>query len=378
MNFNAPSSSNIGCISGANPNANLWSLVGAIHLGGDVLDIQIECSPFSIGRKPNASLRLSFGTVSGYHALIHCEGEHIFVEDLNSTNGTFVNGVRVMNERIAIKEDDLIHFAEAPFRVRNRFGDCANAGTIAENISDRALALVQLDRLMEQRLVVPHMQPILRLETLQQTGFEILARSRLIGLESATSLFDAASRLGLEVELSQLMREEGVLAAKALDPSYWIYFNIHPKELYHKSFFESLANLRNLAGDVPLVLEIHEAAVTSPELMCELHSHIQDFDIQLAYDDFGSGQARLAELIKARPQVIKFDMSLIRGIDKADSKHIQVIRNLVAMVRDLDVQTLAEGIESEAESQCCKDLGFELAQGYFFGKPRPICIKGDQ
>lgn len=349
-----------------------WFLYGASHSGGDVRQIPIESSPFSIGRKSNTSLCLSFGTVSGLHALIHVDGGEISLQDLNSTNGTFVNGIRLKDARVSLKEDDLIHFAEAPFRIRKQINTPDNAGTIAGNISDQALALVQFDRLMAHRLVVPHMQPIVQLETHERHGFEILGRSRLLGLESAGSLFDAAKLLGLEVELSQMMRWEGVVAAKALDSAQWSYFNIHPKEIQEESFFDSLTNLRALAGSVPLVLEVHEAAVTSPKMMCDLHARLKDLNIYLAYDDFGSGQARLAELINARPWVIKFDMSLVRDIDKADAHHRHVVRNLVSMVRDLDVQPLAEGIETAEEAQCCKDLGFALGQGYFFGKPTPI------
>ena len=68
----------------------------------------------------------------------------------------------------------------------------------------------------------------------------------------------------------------------------------------------------------------------------------------------------------------EFDMSLIRSIHTAPIGHCQMVGNLVRMVRDLGVVPLAEGVECEEERQACVHLGFELAQGFHFGKPAPL------
>jgi hypothetical protein len=105
--------------------------------------------------------------------------------------------------------------------------------------------------------------------------------------------------------------------------------------------------------------------------MFELKARLKDLNIQIAYDDFGAGQNRLAELCNAAPDVLKFDMGLIRDIDKASPERVKVLGSLVQIVLDLGVQPLAEGIENENEAEVCKDLGFTLAQGYHFGRPAP-------
>jgi EAL domain-containing protein (putative c-di-GMP-specific phosphodiesterase class I) len=79
---------------------------------------------------------------------------------------------------------------------------------------------------------------------------------------------------------------------------------------------DSLTKVREMTGNTDLVLEIHESSVTNPVSMQTLHSAMKDLDIRLAYDDFGSGQARLAELIEARPDYVKFDISLNRFSDR--------------------------------------------------------------
>ena len=74
----------------------------------------------------------------------------------------------------------------------------------------------------------------------------------------------------------------------------------------------------------------------------------------------------------SRPDYVKFDISLIHSIDSADTARRRMLETLVQMVRDLDIRALAEGIESANEAEVCKEIGFDLAQGYFYGRPGPL------
>lgn len=349
---------------------DVWFLSGATRGDEEVRHIPVDENPFVVGRKPGVALTLHFQTVSGHHGSLWVENGELLVRDLDSTNGTYVNGARI-DRPTTLSEEDLIHFAEAPFRVRRQSATGCNAGTIAENVCDQALALVQFDRLMSQRLVVPHFQPILNLHNRALVGFEVLGRGRVFGLESVGAMFQAAEQLNLEVELSRLLRWEGVRVGRDLIDRPALYVNTHPKEMVGDGLIDSLGKLREMAGNTPIVLEIHEAAVTEPAMMKKLHARLKDFGIQLAYDDFGAGQARLAELIEARPDCLKFDISLIRNIDSADPHRYQMLETLVRMARDLDIEVLAEGIETVEEAQACREIGFDLAQGFYFGRPVP-------
>jgi EAL domain-containing protein (putative c-di-GMP-specific phosphodiesterase class I) len=132
--------------------------------------------------------------------------------------------------------------------------------------------------------------------------------------------------------------------------------------------------LRQLNTRQSLTLEIHEAAVAKPALMKELRNELRQLNIGLAFDDFGAGQARLAELFEVVPDYLKFDMSLIRNIHEASAEQIEMVKSLVHMVRHMNIVPLAEGVESTAERDVCMELGFELAQGYLFGKPVPLHV----
>jgi EAL domain-containing protein (putative c-di-GMP-specific phosphodiesterase class I) len=119
----------------------------------------------------------------------------------------------------------------------------------------------------------------------------------------------------------------------------------------------------------PIVLEIHEAAVANLALIRRLRSELNELNIQLAYDDFGAGQDRLAQLTEVRPDFLKFHMALVRGIHLAGAQRQQFMESLVRMVRELGIVPVAEGVEDQEEHDSCRQLGFQLGQGYFYGKP---------
>ena len=180
-----------------------------------------------------------------------------------------------------------------------------------------------------------------------------------------------AAERGDEAALSRLSRHLGVRIGRELNPQMQLYLNVHPAEFQGPDLFESLQRLREEFPQVPLVLEMHESSVTSRPFLRQVREFLTKFQIRLAYDDFGAGQARLMELVEVPPDVLKFDMSLIQGIAAASSQRRNMLASLVQIVRALHVTALAEGIETAEDAAVCRDLGFELAQGYLFGRASP-------
>ncbi len=349
-----------------------WTLVRG---GGKSTEVESESVlvhplPFSVGRRPGCSMQLNSKTISGSHAVLALDNGQLWVNDLNSTNGTYVNGRRIA-EMTPLREEDLLQFADLAFRVKSEQRG-VTCHTMQEDMCDRALALVQFDRLMENRLVTPYYQPIIDMKNGQFRGYEVLARSRLFGLESCAAMFDAASRLNMEVELSRMLRWEGVREGLQLPNKSTLFVNTHPLEIRNEGLIDSMATARQLSADVPIILEVHEAAITDPKEMRELRAQLKELSIGIAYDDFGAGQTRLTELIEAPPDYLKFDISLIHGIDKATPERQRMLASLVSMVIDLGVNPLAEGVETPEEADMCRDMGFQTAQGFHFGRPAPV------
>jgi EAL domain-containing protein (putative c-di-GMP-specific phosphodiesterase class I) len=323
-----------------------------------------------VGRLEDGDLRLDFGGVSKRHSQLRIADGRLHVKDLDSTNGTFVNGQRIAEET-SLQPGDVVQFANAPFHVSREASIQPNR-TQAEPIVDHAMALLQFDRLMSQRAVTPHFQPIVRIADRAIVAFEVLARSQVLGLETADVLFETASLVQQEVELSRLLREVALRIGLSNPSIPELFLNTHPAELEDDRLIRSLQDLRNNFPRTPMALEIHEFAVTDPTRMRSIQRELRALNIRLAYDDFGSGQARLVELVEVPPDYLKFDRSLIQGICGAPEQRQQMLGTLVRMARDLGIVTLAEGVETAEDSQVCLQLGFELGQGYAYGRPEAL------
>ena len=354
---------------GADAGHGLWFLIGLVGQSSDVKSVPICASPFTVGRRHDQQLCLATQTVSGRHAEIIEEHDCLSIRDLGSTNGTFVNGRRI-NQVTVLAENDLVQFADLAFRVRHESGSF-ETHTLSEHLCDQALSLVQFDKLMNDRAVSPYYQPIVDMKTRDVVGFEVLARSRIYGLQMPAAMFQAAAQLNLTVELSRLFRTEGVRSVASLPQLPLLFVNTHPRELADPNLFESLRATREANPNQPLVLEVHEAAITSAGSMRDLRKVLDELKILLAYDDFGAGQNRLVELIEVPPDFLKFDMALVRDIDQSPQRQ-QMLATLVKMTGDLRIVNLAEGIETEAEAVACREIGFDLAQGFLFGRPSPV------
>jgi EAL domain-containing protein (putative c-di-GMP-specific phosphodiesterase class I) len=82
----------------------------------------------------------------------------------------------------------------------------------------------------------------------------------------------------------------------------------------------------------------------------------------------------LRELAEAPPDIIKFDISLVRGVGDRDSPRYRLLSSLNKLVQEMGIETLAEGVETEHDAIACKDIGINYFQGYFYGRPSPIII----
>lgn len=347
----------------------LCLLRGAIVPDASVQDVVVPFSPYTIGRHSDNHLCLCNPTVSGRHAKITSLMGRLFVEDLGSTNGTFVNGIRVTGST-EIRDQDHLQFGTAQFQVHLNLEPRPEA-TISADVAGQALAHVQFTRLVNEQAFEPHLQPIVQLADGKCVGFEILARSRLIGLETPATMFRVAVERHMEVELSQVLRHVGVSSGRSAGPELDLYVNTHPSELVRPGLIESLERLRAEFPEPKLLLEVHEAAITTPGFLKELHPRLNDLNIGLVYDDFGAGQARLLELVEVPPEVIKFDIRLVQRLESAPRAHQLVVRSLVDIVKALGVIPLAEGVETAEEAEACRSAGFQLAQGFHFGRPAP-------
>lgn len=356
-----------------------WFLEGFIDERRETWRTSVSAFPFQIGRLDGSSLRLASPEVSSRHAELMSRSGDLWIRDLGSKNGSFVNGLRVSDET-RLRDGDVLRFASWEFRlVHDGSTPRSITQTMVITSSDGNLAkmVAELRDIIAEGRVLAHFQPIVALGDGAVVAYEALGRG--VGeagqMVPPIHLFELAAGLRQEASLSATLRERALSAARQLpgeNPE--IFVNTHPAEL-ESGVDPLLRSLEALAVQAPwarIVLEIHEAAIADRALLISLAQGLQGLGIDLAFDDFGTGQARLLELLDVAPKYLKFDRAWICDVHLGSRQRLDMLKRLVTMVRDLGVSTLAEGVEKEEEAAACRELGFELAQGYHFGRPAAV------
>ncbi len=334
--------------------------------------------PAIAGRLPSCQVVLSDSQSSRQHARFELQGEDLILTDLGSTNGTFVNRERISQPTL-IQHGDVLHFASQEFLVRTAesneqedFGDQTMIGstTLPNHFPTQVREFTEM---LKAGMVCGFAQIII-LNNGETYGYELLGRGThpTIG-SSPYEMFQLAQALDMDIELSELLRQKGFAEAEAAGITAPLFFNSHPKECQQpERLLRELERLRKLHPSLDLVFEVHEAAVTDLTLMSDMKTALKAMNIRLAYDDFGADQARLLELAEVPPDILKFDISLISGLTGPDTPKYRLLNSLNAMVKQMGIQTLAEGIETESVAELCRTIGIDLFQGFHFGRPEPI------
>lgn len=363
---------------------SLWYLEGILGHRHDTVIVPIQKFPFYIGREQSCDLTVASKETSRIHAIITLdEGGGLLLHDQNSTNGSFVNRHRIFKPT-PLHDGDILHFGAVEFRLRKEQRvrpvidpEFTLMKTLAQPEFELPQQFVLCEKeflqLLDQEAIQALFQPIARFSDQAILAYEVLGRGNHPKLpENPAQLFAIAHLLDKEIELSQKFRLAGIKACLKLAPPPLLFLNTHPREMFSQALYHSLEDIKQLAPDLPLVLEINEKAITEIDKMKTMAKQLKAMDIQLAYDDFGAGQARLLELVEVTPDFLKFDFTLVHNIHLASLNKQNLVRTLVDISNHLGIVTLAEGIESQEEGVVCQQMGFKLVQGYYYGRPEPI------
>lgn len=354
-----------------------WILEGYFGAGDSLKSLPLTSLPMIVGREPSAPIPIIRSEMSRNHAEFYQNHDQLMLRDLNSTNGTFINHTKLTGET-ALHHGDVIHFSSYEVRVleERENHDVINDGSMtvlnAMPFANKLpTGLAQLQTLLNERAIKAQFQPIVTLAG-DLYGYEVLGRGSRQDLPIIpVELFRIAESMpGKAAELSLLMRDCGVEQAFAQSQTTRMFMNTHPSEIQAMpALLKNLAQLRRQYPDMPMVVEVHENAVTDVKQMHEFAHALLDMNMQLAYDDFGAGQARLMEMVDVPVEYVKFDIELIRGLHQAPESKRKMVSALAAMTKAMGIQILAEGVEEEAELALCKDMEFDLIQGYYFSRP---------
>lgn len=149
--------------------------------------------------------------------------------------------------------------------------------------------------------------------------------------------------------------------------------NISARQLMSRDFSATVTNVLDATGMDPtaLVLEITENVfIENSERATTVLLELKERGVRIALDDFGTGYSSLSHLRRLPIDIVKIDQSFISDIDHAP-KGAAIVAAVTNMVHALDLTVIAEGVETQGQSDEVHAIGCEYAQGHFYGRARP-------
>ncbi len=211
-------------------------------------------------------------------------------------------------------------------------------------------------------------QPIVSMREQRCIGYEALLRTDEPTLRSPPDLIGTAERLGRICELGRAVRRHVANAIPSAPRDAEIFINLHAHDLADDELYADDSPLAPFARRI--VLEITErASLENMEDLAERVARLRARGYRLAIDDLGAGYAGLTSLTKLEPEVVKLDMSLVRGVDASHTKQ-QLVASMCRVCQDLGMKVVTEGVETIAERDALLGLGCDWLQGYLFGRPQ--------
>ncbi len=216
--------------------------------------------------------------------------------------------------------------------------------------------------------------PLVALKERRVAAYECLLRARLNGkVIRAGQLLAAAQSLGRLQQLDQLARRTAIGQGKELlAKGFALFINFTPSSIYDPKtcLRDTVALCWQLGVDLSqLVFEVIEAEQVRD--MAHLKGIIAEYRQQgakVALDDLGSGYASLRYLAELQPDFVKLDQELVRGAH-GDRVRSVLLHAVAEAAHQLGISVVAEGVETADDANFCRDIGADLAQGYFFARP---------
>jgi diguanylate cyclase (GGDEF)-like protein len=223
----------------------------------------------------------------------------------------------------------------------------------------------EINRILEQNAIEPVFQPVASLTSGRVIGYEALARFPDSPERPPSTWFAQANACGLGPEL-EAAAIRAALAREGRPPGTHVAVNVSPSAL------STDVVRRTLSGDLSnLVIELTEHEVyIGDSLLADSLADLRERGARIAIDDTGAGYAGLKQVMWVRPDIVKLDLELTRGIH-ADPVRMALVESLVRFARRVGATVCAEGIEHHDDIEVLANLDVPWGQGYALGRPAP-------
>jgi diguanylate cyclase (GGDEF)-like protein len=247
---------------------------------------------------------------------------------------------------------------------------------------ERAVELLQLEtdlrRALERRELRLHYQPVISLSTGQVAGAEALVRWQHPerGLVPPGHFVPLAEETGLIIAIGEWVLREACRQMKAWQdqlglPQLEIGVNLSSKQFQLPGLVAQVASVLSETGLSPrsLRLEVTESLLMSREPhIADTMTELRAMGVRIDLDDFGTGYSSLSYLHQFPIDTLKIDRSFIQRMGETEDG-LQIVNTILSLARSLDMEVVAEGVETEQQLQTLRQLQCSYAQGYHLSRP---------
>jgi pSer/pThr/pTyr-binding forkhead associated (FHA) protein len=343
--------------------------------GGEPERTSIDKVPFVIGRGETADWQIDSFRVSREHATIECQEGEYSIRDLNSTNGTFVNGTRVQHaalhdgDVLLLANIEVVFFCLPADRLRDNATQVMTGGAPAVNAPQAASLVAQLRRTREALLlgcVGTRLQAIVELRDTAVFGHEMLSEDGSLAGGGLVGASDGR----LACRWLEVQRLQAVDATARLESGNHLFLRIADAEWGADRLTAALERL----GD--LVAEGWQLVAQLPyEAICGTHpaewiGRLRQRRIAIAYEGFTGGQQPWFAPGQ-QPDFLKLSTTLVRRLPQSRD-HQRLTRATLGAADSEGCPVIAVGVRNREEAEICRELGCRLGQGPWLGNPQPI------
>ncbi|MDP2794283.1 MAG: EAL domain-containing protein [Sulfurisoma sp.] len=187
---------------------------------------------------------------------------------------------------------------------------------------------------------------------------------------------ETGSILGIgEWVLVESCRQAGRWDREGLPPLI-VSVNLSARQFGRPGLLEFIRVALETEGLPPerLELEITESALMrDPAVAVRLLSELKTFGVKVSIDDFGTGYSSLAQLRQLPVDVLKIDRSFVQQMT-VDTEDRAIVETVLSLARAIDVDVVAEGVETAAQDALLRAMGCDFVQGYYYARPLPAAV----
>jgi EAL domain-containing protein (putative c-di-GMP-specific phosphodiesterase class I) len=235
--------------------------------------------------------------------------------------------------------------------------------------------IFELKRIIDQESIHVRFQPIYFLHPCRLLGFECLSCPQTsTAMSNPEVFFKAALKYGVYYEVEMIGWRKAIkTASEIFDGRQKLFLNCEPY-LVEKEKFEEIKEMFSHYGVScqEIFLEITErSSAIAFDAFYESLRRYRHEGFKIAVDDMGAGYSSLESIVEIKPEAVKLDKRLVKGVSKDQYKH-SIIKLFVAFCRENGIISIAEGIEDKQDFDALIELGVDAGQGYYLCAPTDI------